>query len=78
MKRCESDDFGPTLGPGPDCHNFDFTLLFEDCILSLIPTIVAILACAYRACSISKRPKVITWSLARALKLVSLFLGQNL
>ncbi|ETS81802.1 hypothetical protein PFICI_06804 [Pestalotiopsis fici W106-1] len=74
MKRCKDEDFGPALGPGPDCHNFDFTLLFEDCIFSLIPSVIAIIVCAYRASTIFKRSKVISWSLARALKLTSFLL----
>jgi ATP-binding cassette, subfamily C (CFTR/MRP), member 1 len=71
MKRCGGDDsFGPILGPGWDCHNFDFTILFEDCLFSLIPSIIAVLAAAYRIWGVFNRPKIVNWPLGRALKLV--------
>lgn len=72
MKRCDNDNaFGPALGPGPDCHNFDFTLLFEDSILSLVPSIVFILVCIFRTYSIFRISKVISWPLGRTSKIVS-------
>lgn len=71
MKRCNGDNsFGPALGPGSDCHNFDFTILFEDCIFSLIPSILAIIAAIYRIYGVFKKTKVIIWPIGRALKLV--------
>ncbi|KAI0126691.1 P-loop containing nucleoside triphosphate hydrolase protein [Xylariales sp. AK1849] len=49
MQRCHGDDsFGPSLGSGSNCHNFDFTLLFEDCIFSLIPSVLVTIAASYR------------------------------
>ncbi|KAK6074727.1 ABC transporter [Seiridium cupressi] len=70
QQRCNGDDsFGPSLGPGSDCHNFDFTILFEDCVSSLIPSAVAILAAACRIYVVRNRSKVINWPDGRALKL---------
>lgn len=72
MQRCDGDDsFGPALGSGLDCHNFDFTIFFEDCIFSLIPSILVIVAAAYRVFLLLKRPKIINWPVGEALKHVS-------
>lgn len=72
MKRCDNDnDFGPALGPGPDCHNFDFTLLFEDSILSLVPSVFIILVCVFHIYNIFSIPTVISWPLGRTSKIVS-------
>ncbi|KAH8196275.1 hypothetical protein TruAng_009556 [Truncatella angustata] len=71
MKRCDDgDSFGPSLGPGFDCHNFDFTVLFEDYIFSLVPSTIVILLAAHRIYRVYYMSKVVNWPLGRALKLV--------
>jgi hypothetical protein len=42
------DTFGPTVAPS--ClHGFDFTLLFEECILTLVPVGLVCLTASFRA-----------------------------
>ena len=75
MFRCSGDDtFGPTLGsssPNPSCYNFDFTLVFEDSIFSILPCGIVIILGAWRLFALAKRPVAIQWPLLRALKAVS-------
>ena len=75
MFRCSGDDtFGPVLGsssPNPGCYNFDFTLVFEDSIFSILPCGIAIVLGAWRLYALVKRQVAVQWPLLRALKAVS-------
>jgi hypothetical protein len=43
---CGENNFGPAV---TDCRdNFDFTLLFEECFLSIVPSILLLLALPFR------------------------------
>lgn len=71
MVRCGNDgSFGPVLTQGPDCYSFDFTLTFEDCILSIAPSGIAFLLSFVRIFYLFKRDAVVRWPLLRAIKLV--------
>ncbi len=71
MLRCANDDsFGPTLGPGSACAAFDFTVLFEELFLIIIPCTIALLLIPFRLSSLWRRPRLIEWSLVRGEKLV--------
>lgn len=74
MFRCSGDDsFGPVLDPSflnLGCYNFDFTLVFEDSILSITPCGLVLLLAAWRLYILLRRPVVVFWPLIRALKLV--------
>lgn len=71
MVRCGNDDgFGPVLTPGPDCYSFDFTLTFEDYILSIAPSGLALLLSIVRFYFLFKNDSVVRWPLLRSIKLV--------
>jgi hypothetical protein len=73
MQRCEGDtSFGPTLKPGTNCDDFDFTLLFEESIFSLAPSTLVWIAVFCRAYSLLGQPKILHHPFACALKLVNL------
>ncbi len=73
LVRCANDDgFGPVLTQGLDCYGFDFTLVFEDYILSIAPCGIALLLAAARIFLLAKRDAVVRWPQLRAIKLVRL------
>lgn len=63
----QDDTFGPHL-PGA----FDFTLLFEQSILSLLPTTLFIVAALWRFGRIVHRPTCVVPSMLSVVKLVRL------
>ncbi|KAH8891756.1 ABC transporter [Thozetella sp. PMI_491] len=72
MLRCSGDD---TIGPALDsslfssgCYNFDFTLVFEDVISSLLPCGILLILCPWRLRVLSRRSATVRWPLLRALK----------
>lgn len=67
---CEADfAFGPTV---TGCRgDFDFTLLFEKTILSIVPSLAIIIALAVRLPQLRSKPAVIGGNWYRNLKLVS-------
>ncbi|OAA65704.1 ABC transporter [Niveomyces insectorum RCEF 264] len=70
MIRCANDDgFGPVLTSGPNCYSFDFTLVFEDYILSIAPCGIALLLAIPRLYFLFRRQAVVRWPLLRAVKL---------
>lgn len=72
MIRCGDDSsFGPVLTAGPNCLDFDFTLVFEDYIFSIAPYGIGLLLAAYRIYSLLGQKAVVRWPFVRALKLVS-------
>lgn len=71
MVRCGNDgSFGPVLTPGPDCYSFDFTLTFEDYILSIAPCGIALLLSFIRIYFLLQRDALVRWPLLRSIKLV--------
>jgi hypothetical protein len=54
---CSDDTFGPIVQGCRD--GFDFTLLFEDAILSLVPSILMLLASAVRVVQLHARPVLV-------------------
>ncbi len=74
MLRCGGDDtFGPVLGSAllsPGCYNFDFSLVFEDSILSIVPCGLVLFLGIWRLHALVGRPVVVYWPLLRALKRV--------
>jgi hypothetical protein len=54
---CSDDTFGPIVHGCRD--GFDFTLLFEDAILSLIPSILVLLASVVRVLQLQSRPVLV-------------------
>lgn len=61
-----ADNFGPTV-PG----EFDFTLLFEDTILSLLPSALLLVAIPVRLLSLRGKPRKVARSHLYENKLVS-------
>jgi hypothetical protein len=76
MPRCSGDDtFGPVLGSSllkPGCYNFDFTVVFEDSIFSIVPCGFVLLLNIWRLYNLIGRKDVVRWPLLHALKLVSM------
>lgn len=73
MVRCSGDDtFGPVLNHTSDngCYNFDFTLVFEDSIFSIVPCSIVTLLTAWRLYGLVGKKVVVQWPLLHALKLV--------
>ncbi|RMZ87350.1 hypothetical protein DV736_g5417, partial [Chaetothyriales sp. CBS 134916] len=62
--------FGPAYH-GPS-RSFDFTLLFEDTILTIVPSVVFLLAAGTRAAWLTNSPKKVSSSLSRSTKLALL------
>lgn len=68
--------FGPVYaGPG---RNFDFTILFEDTMLTIAPAAIFLIAAGLRAIWLFRSPTKVATSLSRQSKLVSeLYSGQT-
>jgi len=86
MERCPGDDrFGPVLDAGKlACYGFDFTLVFEESIFSIVPCVILIPLAAARLRRLWSRPvetyrlhkpwessALANWPLVLGLKLVS-------
>jgi len=75
MFRCSGDNtIGPVLTSAfvnPNCYDFDFTLVFEDSLFSIIPCGIVLLVTAWRLHTLVRRDTIVRWPLLRALKLVS-------
>ena len=69
---CGDDGFGPVVMPGPNCRDFDFTLLFEDLFFALIPSAIMLFAAAMQIINLWKKPVLLNWEWFRVMKLVSL------
>lgn len=73
MIRCPDDDsFGPVLGPGSTCEAFDFTLLFEEAFLSIVPCVSFSIIALFHLSRIWKTEIHVQWRLGLTLKLVRL------
>lgn len=66
------DTFGPTLPSGCG-RKFDFTLLFEECALSLFPAAIFLLLLPFRLFALSKQRRVVGGNLLNYIKLVCCF-----
>ncbi|KAI1609253.1 putative multidrug resistance-associated protein [Exophiala viscosa] len=62
--------FGPAYS-GPS-RNFDFTLLFEDTILTIVPATIFVIAAGARATWLTTKPNKVSTSFSRLTKLVLL------
>jgi ATP-binding cassette subfamily C (CFTR/MRP) protein 1 len=67
--RCENDDL---LGPGVrGCRgDFDFTLLFEEIFLSIVPSALFLMLAVWRIIHIARRKRVLGGSHFQMVKLV--------
>lgn len=71
----ENDDrFGPFL-QGTGRSLFDFTMLFEETILSILPSALLLLLIPLRLLRLRKAPRKVMSSNFRAIKSVSFLLG---
>jgi ATP-binding cassette, subfamily C (CFTR/MRP), member 1 len=71
---CAGDDsFGPAVGL--NCHGFDFTLLFEQSILGILPALLFAVAAPARFAYLARRERKTTRGPARLVKVVGLFLS---
>ncbi|KIM99557.1 hypothetical protein OIDMADRAFT_19686 [Oidiodendron maius Zn] len=57
--------FGPTVSP-----EFDFTPLFEDIFLSIVPSIFLLLSVPFRVFYLHRKPRKVSWSALHDHKLV--------
>lgn len=73
MVRCAGDEtFGPILGSSASgCYNFDFTIVFEDSIFTIVPCGIFLLTSTWRLYYLLSKEVVVQWPLLYALKLVS-------
>jgi len=62
------DSFGPTLSTG-----FDFTLLFENTVLSILPSALLLLLIPFRLASLYGKPRKVSRSLLYENKLVRIY-----
>lgn len=57
---CNDNDFGPAVHGGDGCRDdFDFTLLFENTILSILPSLLALLFATGRLFFLRSKPKLL-------------------
>ena len=68
---CADDTFGPTVQLQTCRDGFDFTLLFEESLFTILPVAVLLGAAPLRIRALYRRPDVVTASLLRNGKLVS-------
>jgi ATP-binding cassette, subfamily C (CFTR/MRP), member 1 len=70
--KCPDDSFGPALDD-PNCREFDFTLLFEQSILSLLPALIFAVAAPARFAFLARKKSKTAAGPARLAKLVDLY-----
>jgi hypothetical protein len=68
---CPDDTFGPTVRNLSCRDGFDFTLLFEESIFTILPAALLLCALPLRFHSIYRRVDMVRWSRLRLMKLVS-------
>jgi hypothetical protein len=68
---CSDNSWGPVV-EGQCRGGFDFTLLFEESLLSIGPSTVLLLAIPLRILQLYRRNRKVGWSYLHNLKLVSL------
>ncbi|CCD44945.1 similar to ABC transporter [Botrytis cinerea T4] len=69
---CPDDSFGPTVKVQSCRDGFDFTLLFEESIFTILPATLLLCAVPFRFWSIYRRPDAVKGSLLRIFKLVTI------
>lgn len=70
MNLVNSSDL--SFGPVSPARTFDFTLLFEDTVLTIVPTTVFLVAAVSRVLWLVSKPNKVVTSFSRFTKLVSL------
>jgi hypothetical protein len=70
FSNSSDSQFGPAYSG--QLRSFDFTLLFEDTILTIVPATIFLLAAGTRAVWLTGKPTKVGTSLSRSTKLVSL------
>lgn len=70
MNLVNSSDL--SFGPVSTARTFDFTLLFEDTILSIVPATLFLVAAVSRVLWLVSKPNKVATSFSRFTKLVSL------
>lgn len=72
---CNDDSFGPIVR----CRDgFDFTLVFEESIFTVLPSALLLCFVPLRFWSIYKRPDAVKWPLLRLLKFVGRLLAYRM
>lgn len=71
INYCSDDSFGPTVHLQSCRDGFDFTLLFEESIFAILPSVLLLCAVPVRLRSLYRRPDAVNWPLLRVIKLVS-------
>ncbi|KAM4067622.1 ABC transporter [Hirsutella rhossiliensis] len=67
---CNDESFGPVVN---GCHrDFDFTILFEDIIFSILPSLIAILAASMKILRLRHQQRLVTAGRLQAVKLLAL------
>ncbi|TVY15492.1 ABC transporter FUM19 [Lachnellula arida] len=69
---CPDDSFGPTVKVQSCRDGFDFTLLFEESMFTILPATFLLCAVPLRFWSIYRRPDAVKGSLLRIFKLVTI------
>ncbi|RVX70090.1 hypothetical protein B0A52_06262 [Exophiala mesophila] len=72
MSLFSGNNSDSSFGPVSDARSFDFTLLFEDTILTIVPAGVFLVAAGLRAAWLINKPNTVTSSFSRLTKLVIL------
>lgn len=71
---CNDDSFGPVVAGCRD--DFDFTLVFEESIFTILPSALFLCFIPLRFWSIYRRPDAVKWPRLLLLKLVCRLLSQ--
>lgn len=70
ISLCPDDSLGPTVKLQSCRDGFDFTLLFEESIFTILPATLLLCALPLRFRSIYRRPDAVKGSQLRIIKLV--------
>jgi hypothetical protein len=68
---CRDDNFGPTVYSNT-CQRFDFSLLFEDAIFSILPGCLFLLASFARMIVLYRKPLIARWTLLHSINSVQI------
>lgn len=71
MSLSSGNSSDSSFGPVSDARSFDFTLLFEDTILTIVPAGLFLVAAGARAAWLINKPNTVTTSFSRLTKLVT-------
>lgn len=73
MSFSSSNSSDSEFGPASDSRSFDFTLLFEDTILTIVPATLFLIAAGARTVWLANKPYTVVSSFSRMSKLVGVF-----